>query len=136
MRNSRLLAYVTGSVNQELLLRNEYLAVENRILRSNLAARVRLTNSERATLAVIGKRLGRKPLREVACVTKPNTILGWYRKLVAQKFDGSKNRCPWGLTMATEIILDQWNPSKKQWRMESHCYEPRDCPRYRAGKPR
>lgn len=45
-------------------------------------------------------------------------------------------RCPWGLTMATEITLDQWNPSKKEWRMETHCYGPRDCPRYRAGKPR
>ena len=88
----RLLAYVTGSVNQELLLRNEYLAAENRILRSKLAARIRLTNPERATLAEIGKRLGRKALSEVACVAKPDTILGWYRKLVAQKFDGSKNR--------------------------------------------
>ena len=45
-------------------------------------------------------------------------------------------RCSWGLTMVTEIILDQWNPSKKRWRMETHCYGPRDCPRYRAGKAR
>src|ERR1700685_2749246 len=95
MRNGkwlRLLAYVTGSVNQELLLRNEYLAAENRILRAKLPARLRLCNPERATLAEIGKRLGRKALREVACVAKPDTILGWYRRLVAQKFDGSKHR--------------------------------------------
>jgi putative transposase len=88
----RLLAYVTGSVNQELLLRNEYLAAENRILRTRLPSRLRLSNSERATLAEIGKRLGRKALREVACVARPDTILMWYRKLVAQKFDGSANR--------------------------------------------
>ena len=31
----RLLAYVTGLVNQELLLKNEYLAAENRILRAH-----------------------------------------------------------------------------------------------------
>ena len=43
---------------------------------------------------------------------------------------------PWGLTMVTEIIIDQWNPSKKRWRLETHCYGPRDCPRYRAGSPR
>jgi putative transposase len=95
MRNSRwvrLLAYVTGSVNQELLLRNEYLAAENRILRAKLATRLRLTNPERATLAEIAKRLGRKALNEIATVAKPDTILAWYRKLVAQKFDGSKNR--------------------------------------------
>ena len=95
MRNSRwlrLLAYVTGSVNQELLLRNEYLAAENRILRAKLPSKLRLSNPERATLAEIGKLLGRKVLREVAWVAKPDTILAWYRKLVAQKFDGSKNR--------------------------------------------
>jgi putative transposase len=95
MRNGkwlRLLAYVTGSVNQELLLRNEYLAAENRILRSKLPSRLRLCNPERATLAEIGKRLGRKALREVACVAKPDPILAWYRRLVAQKFDGSKHR--------------------------------------------
>src|ERR1700719_1136859 len=95
MRNSRwvrLLAYVTGSVNQELLLRNEYLAAENHILRTKLRARLRLSDPERATLAEIGKRLGRKALRGVACVAKPDTILAWYRRLIAKKFDGSKHR--------------------------------------------
>src|ERR1700681_1680807 len=95
MRNRRwlrLLAYVSGSVNQELLVRNEYLAAENRILRTKLPARLRLGDPQRATLAAIGKRLGRKALREVACVAKPDTILAWYRRLIAQKFDGSKHR--------------------------------------------
>src|SRR6266481_2716531 len=94
MRNSkwlRLLAYVTGSVNQELLLRNEYLAAENRILRAKLPSRLRLSNPERITLAEIGKRLGRKALRDVACAARPDTILAWYRRLIAQKFDGSKH---------------------------------------------
>ena len=60
MRDSkwvRLLAYVTGSVNQELLLQNEYLAAENRILRTKLPARLRLSDPERVTLAEIGKRV-------------------------------------------------------------------------------
>lgn len=95
MKNSkwvRLLAYVTGSVNQELLLQNEYLAAENRILRTRLPARLRLSDPERITLAEIGKRVGRKVLREIACVAKPDTILAWYRKLIAQKFDGSRRR--------------------------------------------
>jgi putative transposase len=95
MRNDRwlrLLAYVSGSVSQELLLRNEYLVAENHILQEKLPSRLRLSNPERATLAEIGKRLGRKALREVACVAKPDTILAWYRRLVAQKFDGSKHR--------------------------------------------
>ncbi len=88
----RLLAYVTGSLNQELLLQNEYLAAENRILRAKLPLRLRLTDPERATLAEIGKRLGRKALKVVASVAKPDTILAWYRRLVAKKFDGSQHR--------------------------------------------
>jgi hypothetical protein len=44
--------------------------------------------------------------------------------------------CPWGLTMATEIIVDHWQPWKKRWRTETHCYGPSDCPRYRAGAAR
>jgi putative transposase len=89
---ARLLAYVTGLINQELLLKNEYLAAENRILRAHLPARLRLSDPERSTLAEIGKRLGRKALAQVACVAKPDTILAWYRKLIAKKFDGSKHR--------------------------------------------
>lgn len=89
---ARLLAYVTGLVNQELLLQNEYLVAENCILRSHLPSRLRLSNPERATLAEIGRRLGRKALANVACVAKPDTILAWYRRLVAAKFDGSQQR--------------------------------------------
>jgi putative transposase len=63
----RLLAYITGMVNQRLLLQCEYLAAENRILRSQLPARLRLSDEQRSTLAEIGKRLGRKYLAEVAC---------------------------------------------------------------------
>ena len=95
MRNKkwvRLLAYVTDSVNQKLLLQNEYLAAENHILRAKLPSRLRLSDPERSTVAEIGKRLGRKALREVACIAKPDTILAWYRRLVAEKFDGSKHR--------------------------------------------
>jgi hypothetical protein len=87
-----LLAYVTGLVNRQLLLQNEYLAAENRILWKQLPDRLRLSNPERSTLAEIGKRIGRKALAQVACVAKPDTILGWYRKLIARKFDGSKHR--------------------------------------------
>src|SRR5437667_1982630 len=88
----QLLAYVTGSINQELLLRNEYLAAENHILKSQIKGRLRLSDGQRATLAGIAKRLGRKALQEVACIAKPDTLLAWYRKFVAQKFDGSKKR--------------------------------------------
>jgi transposase InsO family protein len=87
-----LLAYISGSVDEELLLRNEYLTAENRILRDQIKGRVQLTNAERQTLAEIGKKLGKKALEDVAQIVKPDTILAWQRKLAADKFDGS-NQC-------------------------------------------
>src|SRR3954454_18435926 len=61
-------------------------------VRAHLPARIRLSDPERSTLAEIGKRLGRAALQQVACVAKPDTILAWYRRLIARKFDGSKVR--------------------------------------------
>ncbi|MEE9295522.1 MAG: hypothetical protein V3W34_11245, partial [Phycisphaerae bacterium] len=87
-----MLAYITGTVDQELLLRNEYLATENRILKAQLKGRLLLSDADRVTLGEIGHRLGRKALEEVAAAAKPETILGWYRRLIARKFDGSKRR--------------------------------------------
>ena len=89
---ARILAYVTGTVDQELLARNEYLAAENRILKVQLNGRLKLSDTERGVLGEIGHRLGRKVLADVATIAQPDTILGWYRKLVARKFDGSKAR--------------------------------------------
>src|SRR3989454_1926392 len=88
----RLLAYITGSVDQELLLRNEYLVTENCILRQQIPGRVRLNDGERTTLAKIGKKLGKQALAEVASIVTPDTILAWHRKMVGQKFDGSQQR--------------------------------------------
>ncbi len=74
----RILAYITGTVDEELLLRNEFLVAENKILRKRFKRRLRLTDSERKSLARIGKRLGRRALAEVANLVTPDTILAWY----------------------------------------------------------
>ena len=74
------------------MLRNEYLVTENRILRHQLTSRVQLTDAERKRLAELGQQLGQQALKEVAHIVKPDTILGWHRILVAQKFDGSTQR--------------------------------------------
>src|SRR5260370_8123241 len=92
MNWARILAYVTGTVDQELLLRNEYLAAENHILKAQWKGRLKLSDAERATLGEISHRLGRKVRGEVANVARPDSILAWYRNLVARKFDGSKAR--------------------------------------------
>jgi putative transposase len=92
MEWARILAYVTGTIDQELLARNAYLAAENRIMKVQLNGRLKLSDAERGALGEIGHRLGRKVLADVATIARPDTILGWYRKLVARKFDGSKAR--------------------------------------------
>jgi putative transposase len=76
-----LLAYITGTVDQELLIRNEYLVTENRILRQQIKGRIKLSDGERKTLAEIGKKLGKQALEDVASMVKPDTILAWHRKL-------------------------------------------------------
>jgi putative transposase len=80
--------------------------MENRLLRHQVTGRVRLSDGERKALAEIGKKLRKKALEEVASLVKPDTILAWYRQLIAQKFDGSPQRkalgrmaqenCRWG----------------------------------------
>jgi transposase InsO family protein len=65
---------------------------ENAILKDHLETPLRLTDEERRRLAEIGHQLGKKRLQEVAHIRKPSTILGWFSRLVAAKFDGSKNR--------------------------------------------
>ena len=89
-----MLAYVTGSVDKELVARNEYLVAQNRILRGQIRGRIRLTDPERMSLASAANRPGRKALEEVAQIVRPETILAWHRRLIAKKFDGSKNRSP------------------------------------------
>jgi hypothetical protein len=71
-----LLAYITGSVDQELLLRNEFLLTENRILKNQIKGRLQLMDLERISLAEIAKRLGRMGLEEVAQMVRPETIWG------------------------------------------------------------
>ena len=112
-----LLAYITGRVDKELMVRNEYLAAENRILRAKIKGRLQLSDGEKRTLAEIAHRLGRKALAEVAVAAKPDTILRWFRKLVARKFDGSACRQSVGRPRVEKPIKDlivrmaQENPS-------------------------
>ena len=88
-----LLLTMAGWVNQQQQDVIDYLKEENRILRARLGKkRIRFTDVERRRLAAKGKRLGRRLLGALPCLVTPDTILRWYRQLVAKKYDGSKNR--------------------------------------------
>ena len=65
-----LLASISGSVDEALLLRNAFLATANRILRDQIKGRVQLSDAERQTLAEISKKLGKKALEDVAHIVQ------------------------------------------------------------------
>lgn len=70
-----LLDDITGTVDQELLLQNEYLAAENRLLRAQIKGGLPLPDGKRATPSEIYQELGHRFLREVAATADPDTIL-------------------------------------------------------------
>ena len=71
----------------------DYLREENRVLREQLGGRpLRLTDAQRRRLAIRGQKLGRRVLSRVAGIVTPDTILRWYRRLIAQQYDGSARR--------------------------------------------
>jgi hypothetical protein len=80
----QFLASITGSVDQELLVRNAYLVRENRSLRQQITGRVRLSDGEWKTLAELRKKLGKKTLEEVTMIVTSDTILAWYRVFFIQ----------------------------------------------------
>jgi putative transposase len=113
-----LLTYITGTVDQELLVRNEYLATENRILRNQLKGRVHLSDGERKALAEIGTKLGKQALKEVAKIVNPDIILAWHRRLVAQKFDGSQRRKSPGrprIDAEAEALILRFATENRSW---------------------
>ena len=71
-----LLGYISGSVDEELLLRNEYLVAENRILRNQVKGRIQLNDTERRTPAEIGKKLSKQALEEFVTIVNP--IRFWF----------------------------------------------------------
>jgi len=87
----RMLAYVSGTVDESLLKQIDYLIEENRVLRGQLAGRPRLDDAQRRTLAGKAMALGRM-MADTVTIVKPETILRWHRELIAKKFDGSVNR--------------------------------------------
>ena len=67
-----------------------YLKEENKVLREQLGgAQIKFTDSQRRRLARRGKLVGRRGLVALGCIVTPDTILRWYRQLVAAKYDGS-----------------------------------------------
>jgi len=105
-------------MNQRQLQMIEYLREENRVLREQLGdRRLRLTDNQRRRLAAKAKGLGRKLLAEVATIVTPETLLRWYQRLIAQKYDGSGKRGAGRPRTAAEIekLVVQMAAENRDW---------------------
>lgn len=91
----KMLAYVSGDVNNELLNIIDYLLEENQTLIMDIekhGKRILLTDEQRISLAEKAVAMGRKHMNQYVNIFQPETLLKWFRRLVARKFDGSRNR--------------------------------------------
>jgi hypothetical protein len=103
---------MTGTVDQELLVRNEYLVMENCLLRNQITGRVRLSDGERKTLAALGQKLGRQALKDVATIVKPDTILAWHRHPASRKVQvagvSPHPDARWMVQIARNVTMADW----------------------------
>jgi putative transposase len=100
-----LIVMVAGWIQRHQQQVITYLQEENRILKAQFGGRrLRLTDTERRRLAVLAYPLGRQRLQEVATIATPDTLLRWYHRLIAQKFDGSHHRRHLGRPRVIEEI--------------------------------
>src|SRR5215471_505681 len=99
-----VLIALSGVMNDHQSLLIDYLREENRVLREQLGdKRLRFTDDQRRRLAAKAKGLGRKVLAELGTIVTPETLLAWHRRLMAQKYDGSKRRGPGRPRKAAEM---------------------------------
>ena len=87
-----VIATVARLLCRELTLENEYLRLENRILKEKVPGRIRFSDEERRSLAEADLAMGRSLMKEVVSIVKPETILAWQRRLERQKWDYSARR--------------------------------------------
>jgi transposase InsO family protein len=102
------LVILASWINREQQAVIEYLMTENRVLKEELGeGRILLNDGQRRRLAVKGKILGRKLLREFVTLFTPDTILRWHRQLVAKKWDHSDRRkSTVGRPRVRQVIVD------------------------------
>ena len=96
-----------GWVNRHQLDVIEYLQEENRVLKDRLGGRrIRFTDAERRRLARKARTLGRRVLNELQTLVTPDTLLRWYREMLAFKWNYSHRRSP-GRPRVMSTIADR-----------------------------
>ncbi len=109
-----MIVAVAGWVNREQQSIIDYQGEEIRVYRELCGKRrLRFNDDQRRRLAAKGRSLGRRALREIGTIVKPDTIIRWYRELIARKYDGSGKRRP---RPVPELSLTGSPLSASDWR--------------------
>jgi len=126
----RFVAMLSGLMDDQAQQVVEYLKEENKILREQLkdrygCKRIKLTNDQRRRLAAKGKDVERHLLGQVTDLFSPDTLLKWYRQLIAAKYDGAPNRKGGRPKVSQELIdlvlrMTRENPSWGYGRIQNY----------------
>ena len=117
-RFSFIIMSITGWLNQHQQHTIEYLIAENRVMREQIGdRRLRFSDDQRRRLALRAKLLSRKILAEVATIVTPETLLAWHRKLISNKYDGSRQRKPGRPRIEAEVeaLIIRMTQENRTW---------------------
>jgi putative transposase len=116
-----MVTYLAYCIDKELYKNIDYLREQVRVLveqQEKLKKRILLTNRQRMRVDDKDKRLRRKMLEKCTVLFTPDTIIGRFRRLIAEKYDGSKNRKTVGSPRITEEIVKlviQFKKENPRW---------------------
>ncbi len=112
-----LVLIIAGWVNRSQQDVIEYLQAENRVLREQLGGRrLLLTDGQRRRLAAKAKRLGRNGLFGITTLVTPDTLLRWYRRLIAKKYDGGARSTAAWKCRKTKKLREPASKNPSRWR--------------------
>ena len=104
-----LITCLAYCIDRELYKAIDYLREQVRVLvehQEKENKRILLTNSQRMRVAARAKQLSRKMLEQCTELFTPDTIMRWYQKLIAEKYDGSQNRTYAGRPHILQEVVD------------------------------
>ena len=121
-----LITYIAYCIDKELYNAIDYLKTQVEVLiehQEKQNKRIILTNSQRIRVAAKAKKLSRKMLEQCTVLFCPDTIIGWYNKLIAEKYDGTRNRGKVGrppITLEIVNLVIKFKKENPRWRRDSN----------------
>ena len=101
--------YIAYCIDKELYKAIEYLKTQVEVLleqQEKQNKRILLTDHQRIRIATKAKRLSRKVIEQCTVLFTPHTVIRWYNKLIAEKYDVSSRRGKVGRPQITAQIVN------------------------------